>query len=446
MNYSKYLSLPPAIGFAFFVLMVGVSCRTEASQPQEQSSPGVSAIRPVNADAVPAGTDTIAILHPRIVTGDGKTVIEDGAVLITGTEITAVGAFDQLNMPSGASVVDATGTTLLPGLIDAHFHLDQLDSLPNLFLQRGITSVRDPGAWISAYDGERASGLPLPRLYLTGPHLDAYPPAYPKNSLVVGDAEEARAAVEQFADRGASAIKIYFKSSLGVIRATCEAAHRRGLPVTAHLEFTNIYDAVDRGIDGIEHITSLGTTLIEPYRAEAYKQALLADYNARRNGRYTMWATIDPVSQGAEQLSLFLQEQGTFLCPTLGAFEYQPSAATTDTLRMEAFRHMMEYTKRLHDTGVKVVLGSHSHVRYSEYGWAYHHEMELFQQLGMTPLEIVHASTLQNARFFRIDDHLGSIEAGKLADLILVTGNPLENIATLRQIKGVMLGGKWVLL
>ena len=104
----------------------------------------------------------------------------------------------------------------------------------------------------------------------------------------------------------------------------------------------------------------------------------------------------------------------------------------------------MAYTRLLYDHGARLVLGSHSWTPYEPLGQAYHHEMELWAAAGIPAGEIIHASTLRNARFFGIEDQLGSVEAGKVADLVLVEGNPLEDISRMRQVKGVILNGAWL--
>ena len=443
----------PARFTHIFPLLIGSLLLTTCSPSPPESttwkskflSEGNVNLRSINGRSLTSAIRPQAIIHSTIITGDGATVIDDGMVLISNGIIQAVGKSGEIEIPAGAETIDAAGMTLLPGLIDAHFHLDQLDSLPTVFLSRGITSLRDPGAWIEAYEGEIDSGRPLPRLFLTGPHFDMYPAAYPKNSILLRGPEEAERAVHRFADQGASAIKIYFKSSLSIIRATCSAAHERGMPVTAHLEITDIYDAVSVGLDGIEHITSFGYNLIPPREAEAYKQAILRDNNARRLGRYNMWQDIDPQGEKARALAEFIGRNHTFVCPTLGAFEYQPAEGIVDSLRLEGFTNMKKYTSLLHQAGVPVVVGSHSWVRYAEYGWAYHHEMELLEELGMTPLAIIRAATLDNARFFGIAERLGTVETGKAADLLLIRGDQLDSISQLRNVERVMLAGNWVL-
>ncbi len=401
-------------------------------------------IKAINEDELPRNRVSFAIIHGKIITGDGASVIEDGYILVKDGIINRVGPYEAGEIPEEVNLVDATGYTLLPGLIDAHFHLNSLDSLPTVILEKGITSLRDPGAWIEAYDGELNSGRLLPRLFLTGPHLDMYPPAYPTNSYILRDPAEAHHAVQKFFDQGASAIKVYFRCSLEIIKAICNEADQLGLPVTAHLEITDIPQAVEAGLDGLEHITSVGSSLTDPQTAEAYKQAILVDNNARRLGRYSMWHGLDIQSSQAKTLSQLLAQKGTFMCPTLGAFEYRPTEEVNDTLRHQAFQKMMAFTKQLYEDGVPVVVGSHSLVRYADYGWAYHHEMELFEEAGFSPLEIIKSATSLNAKFFKIEDRLGTLETGKQADILMVEGDPLTNIKALRQVSRVWINGEEV--
>lgn len=411
--------------------------------PAAVSAPrkGLSEIDPPSA---PRDAAAQAIAGVTLIDGTGRAPVSDAVVLIRGSRIAAAGTRDAVRIPRGAHVTSAPGMTLMPGMLDAHFHLDGDMGLPNLFLRHGVTSVRDPGAWIEAYAPLKARGEALPRLFLMGPHLDGVSPAYPHDAHVVRDAEETRLAVARFARQGASGIKVYFRLPLGLIREAVKAAHSRGLPVTAHLEIVDARDAVAAGIDGIEHVTSLGTALIPPREAEVYRQAVLADNAARREGRYRMWSGIEPSSERSRELAEYLARRGTFLSATLAIFERREGVRQATAEQARAFRNMLAFVGMARRAGVRVVVGSHSFVPNAERGWAYQREMELLLEAGLSPLEVISAATIENARFFRVSDRLGSIEAGKQADLLLVRGNPLEDFGAMRRVERVMLNGTWV--
>ncbi len=387
---------------------------------------------------------TVAIVGATLIDGRGGSPVADSVVVVRGERIVAAGARASVRVPAGAEVFEARGLTLLPGLIDAHFHIDGDDGLPALFLSHGVTSLRDPGQWIEAYDAARAAGPPVPRLFLTGPHLDSPPAAYPADSFVVRDAEEARLAVKRFAEQGASAFKVYFRLPVGLIHVVCEEAHRRGLPVTSHLEIVDAADAVRAGVDGVEHVTSFGTAMLPARDAEKYRQAVLADNAARREGRYEVWSKADLDGPRARAVISLLAERGTYLSPTLAIFERRAGDKDTKDVHVRGFKQMLEFTGRARRAGVRVVVGSHSSVPHAERGWAYQRELELLVEAGMTPMQAIVAGTSENARFFRVEERLGSVEPGKLADLLLVEGDPLKDIRVMRNVRRVMLGGAWV--
>ena len=403
-------------------------------------------IRPlheVNQVARPDANHVVVVVGATLIDGRGGSPIPDAAVVVGGERIVVVGTRGSVNIPAGAEVIDAKGLTLLPGLIDSHFHIDGDDPLPALYLTHGITSIRDPGQWTEAYDVAR-KGPPIPRLFLCGPHLDSPPPAYPADSFIVRDAEETRIAVNRFADNGASAIKVYFRLPLALIRVATETAHARGLPVTSHLEIVDATDAIRAGVDGVEHATSFGTALLPLREAEKYRQAVLADNNARREGRYQVWSKVDLDSPQANAVFKLIVERGTVVSPTLAVFERQTGDKETNEMHVRAFKQMEAFVGRAFRAGAHVVVGSHSDVPHAKRGWAYQRELELLVESGLTPMQAIVAGTLENARFFSASNRLGSIEPGKLADLVIVEGNPLNNISDMRRLKRVMLNGNWV--
>ena len=397
-----------------------------------------------NVAEISTGTNSKAIINVTIINGLGDEPITEGCVLIKGGIIQYAGKMDDVTIPAAAEITDAKGMYLLPGFIDSHFHLDRTEGLPAKFLQHGVTSVRDPGAWIEAYDEERKSGKKIPRLFLTGPHFDMPPPAYPYDAYVVRDNYEAIQQVKALADQGATALKIYFRVPPGMIQAICSTAHQRGIPVTAHLEITEAMIAIEAGLDGVEHITSFGLSLLPKREGEKYRQGMLADNNFRKPGRYNMWKDININSAAADSLIRYLVRKGTFVSPTLGPFEYQAGNGPVDSAKLSGFNNMKAMTARLNKGGVRLVLGSHSMIPYAEEGWAYQREMELWVESGIPNARVIMGATIENARYFRIDDRLGSIEKGKIADLVLLKGDPLVDIKATRAVEKVMLNGVWL--
>lgn len=404
---------------------------------------GENVIVELNEKEIPKGDKVIALVGATLIDGRAEEALPNACVIVRNDRIEAVGSRSEVNIPDKAEVIALDGLTLLPGLIDAHYHNEDSDTLAGLFLRHGVTSVRDPGEWISSYDALRNASGSLPRLFLAGPHLDTYPPAYPADSYIVKDPEEAATGVHRFASEGATVIKAYYGLSLGMIRATCAAARQHGLPVTAHLEITNAMDAIDAGLDGIEHITSFGICLMSMRDAEQYKQKVMADHNARRRGRYEVWASLGfEGNPAADSLIRFLAEKKTFVSPTLAVFERRSDRG--DSTEVKGFTNMMKFITAAYKGGVRFVVGSHSFVPYAALGFAYHREMELLHEAGLSNMDVIRAATFENARFFRIDERLGSVEKGKIADLVIVGGDPLADIRAMRDVKRVMLNGVWV--
>ena len=375
-----------------------------------------------------------------VVDGTGGPVCAGCRIVIRGDRIAALGR--DVAAPAGAERTDLGGQFVLPGLIDHHFHIETDPKLALRHLSYGITAFRDPGQWIEQFDGlkemMRRDDLPGPRMSLTGPHLDGSNPAYPKDSRVALSALEAERFTTEAIDAGATAIKVYFRLPLEFIKRVIETAHVRGVPVTGHLEVVDAGDAIRLGLDGIEHVTSFGVALAPRREGETYRQAVLADNAARREGRYRMWAGLEFTTPQARALLRLVGERRTFVDPTLAVFERrdEPGAA--------GFRNMVAFVKVLHDAGARIVVGSHTAVPFAERGRAYFRETELLVDAGMSPMEVIRAATLSGAEFLSRQAELGTLEAGKLADLIVIAGDPTRDIRALRAVRRVMVGGRWL--
>jgi len=387
----------------------------------------------------------LAIVGATLIDGRGRPPVPNAVVVVRGVKIDAAGSGKSAKIPAGAEVFDATGRTLLPGFIDSHFHIERDYELPRLVLSRGVTSLRDPGQWIQIYDPIRRSELPQPRCFVAGPHLDCPPHAHPLDAFAVTNGDECRRAVSRFVDEGASVIKVYYRLPLELIAEVCKAAHERGVPVTAHLELVNANDAIRAGLDGVEHVTSFGTALAEPDEAERFRKVVNEDNEARRRARYELWSRLDlRASPRVRPLLDLILKRKIFLSPTLAVFERRQGDHGVTEVEARGFENMLEFVRLCHRAGARIVVGSHSTVPKAEYGWAYQRELELLGECGLTPMETISAATRNNAEFFRISDRLGTIEPGKLADMVLLDSDPLKDIRGMRRIERVMLNGRWI--
>ena len=254
-------------------------------------------------------TPSLVLENVRIIDGTGAAPIENGRVVITGDRITHVGPAVAAPAPPGAERINLAGRTVIPGLIDLHFHIENDPRLALRQLSHGVTAFRDPGQWNVKFDELRrmiaADGLPGPRIFTTGPHIDGEHPAYPADSVVARDREEARRQAEISVQQGASALKIYFRLPVASAKAVIDVCQARRIPCTAHLELLDAGELIAAGLHGVEHITSFGVSVLPRREAEAYRQAVLSDNDARREGRMDpdRFRQLDGLLQSALQLS-----------------------------------------------------------------------------------------------------------------------------------------------
>ncbi len=401
----------------------------------------------------PAGRPVV-LDHVRIVDGTGAAPIEDGRIVIDKDRIVRVGPAAAVNVPAGAERVDLSGRTVLPGLIDLHFHIERDPALALRQLSHGVTSFRDPGQWNDRFDELRreiaADGLPGPRIFTTGPHIDGEGPAYPADSVVARDPDEARRLAERGVREGASALKIYFRLPFASSKAVLGVCEARRIPCTAHLEILDAGALIEAGLQGIEHITSFGTSLMAGREAEAYRQSVLANNEARRDGRYQVFAAADLDGPGARALYAILRTRRPWVDPTLAVFERRAGQPPNGTSPEQAaglaagFAKMKQFTKRIADEGARVVVGGHTEVPFAGRGEAPWREIELLVESGFTPLEAITAATGTAAAFLYRERELGTLRPGLKADMVVVRGDPTQSISAIRAVERVMVDGRWV--
>jgi imidazolonepropionase-like amidohydrolase len=393
------------------------------------------------------------------------------AIVVVGDKIAAVGTpRHPVEVPKDARVIDAAGKFILPGLIDAHVHLVHRlnfahvtgDEVLPLFLANGVTTVRDTGDEIVAQTlvARFAASHPdrCPRVFTCSFLIDADPVIHRDIGLQVADPAKVRAVVDDMVAWKVTTLKIYAGTSRPVGRKVIEEGHRHGLFVTGHLSAYRAQDAVEDGIDCLEHITSVFDFTIPP---EAARQP-----NTR--------ATLDLSNPQTKALIDLLAKRQVMVDPTLTVFKNmlllsdleevhghhdnarmperlrtywdgyrrgQGLAPSTRDRRKKEFEKYQELTGLLHSAGVPMLVGTDSPEPYCPPGYALHQEMELMVQSGLKPAAVLQAATINNARALKQGDRLGSIAAGKLADLVILDADPTADIRNTRKVIRVVRGG-----
>lgn len=397
--------------------------------------------------------------HVTVINGTGATPMPDMTVVITGDRITNVGQSGRVTLPRGARVVNATGKYLIPGLWDMHVHLSwtKVSALPVL-IANGVTSVRDLGGRLTELDEWRtkiAAGLLTgPRIIRAGPILNGQ--KFNTYQMVSGNPDETRGVVHALKEVGVDFIKTHRRMPRDSYFALIDEAKKQGLTLVGHIPMTvSPEEASDAGQTTIEHTE----TLFEGTFASALKGRNLPE--AIRQFR----------AEGAEKLFARFVKNNTVVDPTLVAYrtavegsdpasppnprsryvalslkkEWQkvakPASAEELAGLKETFAELREVVRQMNRSGVTLVAGSDiAGPRVP--GFSLHDELVLLVEAGLTPMQALQAATLTPARVLNKAKDLGSIETGKIADLVLLDGNPLEDIRNTQRIRAVIVNGK----
>lgn len=385
---------------------------------------------------------------------ENAALLQNQTVIVSGNRIQGIGPASEIKIPDNAEVVDGAGKTLLPGLWDMHVHLGDTDGALNI--AAGVTTVRDLANDIDKlehlrqeWDAGRAIG---PRIIKAG-IIDGPGPYQGPTTVLVDTEEKAREAVDRYAALGYVQIKIYSSVKPELVPAIIEEAHKKGLRVSGHVPaFMTAEQAVRAGYDEIQHVNFLFLNFmfdkVQDTRTPA-RFTVLAE-NA---------ALLDLKSQPVQDFIHLLQEHKTVSDPTVNAFEdlltgrpgkliggYEkvadrlppqvrrglvggglPVPDGMDQRYLDSFQALLHMVKLLYDSGITIVAGTDSFP-----GFGLHHELELYVQAGIPGPKVLQIATIGGARVMKMDKDLGSIAPGKLADLVVVTGDPLTNISDIR--------------
>ncbi len=423
----------------------------------------------------------LLILNATLIDVESGKKTGDQLVAISGDTITGVANMENRNLYDAAEIIDAAEKFVMPGLWDMHVHFrggdtlisENKDLLP-LFLAHGVTTVRDAGgditpAVLAWREKIRKKELDGPHIYTSGPKLDGSKPAWP-GSIKVETQEDINAALDSLESLDVDYVKMYDgnltkEAFYGII----EAAEERGLKTTGHMPLTaDILRAADLGLDGSEHLYYI-----------LKSTSPLADSLTRVNPGYGMMSKIIETydHELAGEAFRKMKEKNVFIVPTLhigktlseildedhsrdellpfigsgiqktyeGRIEGAKRArASGSTMRDKMEKKSMEMIKPMYDAGIPLLSGSDCGPfnSYVYPGGSLHEELLRLRDAGLTPREALITSIINGPRFFELEKYYGSIEEGKVAHLLILEKDPLEDLEHLRQIRAVIKDGK----
>ncbi|NVJ64914.1 MAG: PD40 domain-containing protein [Gammaproteobacteria bacterium] len=406
----------------------------------EKAEPKVTSIQlPAKAD-VPTGL--IALSGAKIITMKGDEVIENGTVLIENNRIKAIGKASEVNVPSAAETIDVKGKTIIPGLIDFHWHgpyaNDQIQPQTNwnamASLAFGVTTTHNPSAnteaVFSASEMQKTGQIVAPRLFSTGTIL------YGANHYITADVnslEDATGHLERMKSVGAFSVKSYNQPRRDQRQQVLEAARQTGLLV------------VPEGGSLFQHNMSMvvdGHTTIEHSLPVPNVYADVKQLMSQADTAYV--PTMGVAYGGISGERYWYEKTDVWKHPLLTKFVPRQILEARSVRRYKApeedYNHVnvARGAAQLQDEGVKVLMGAHG----QREGLAAHWEMWMFEQGGMTPMEALRTATIDGAKVLGMEKDLGSIEVGKLADLVILDADPLEKLRNTEKVTMVMLNGR----
>jgi imidazolonepropionase-like amidohydrolase len=404
----------------------------------------------------------LVFVHANLFDAESAQMLPNRTVVITGNRITAVGTDGHVPLPKNAETVDAAGKTLMPGLWDMHVHVQPGDGL--LHMVCGVTSVRDLANDTDALLQMRRrfdEGAEIgPRVVMAG-FIDGRGPFQGPTKVFADTEEEAKTAIDNYAKLGYIQIKVYSSLKPELLPKIVEMAHAHGMRVSGHVPSgMNAEQFVRDGVDEIQHMNFIFLDFMPQVK------------DTRTPARFTEVAAhgaeIDPKSEQVQAFIQLLKEHKIVVDPTLSIFEgmfedrpgkmaqgYAPVAdampaqvrrgflygglevpAGQDQRFQDSFQRMLDMAKAFYDAGVPIVAGTDSLA-----GYTLHRELELYVKAGIPAPKVLQLATLGAARVVKRDAELGSIATGKLADVILVDGNPAAHISDIRRVKTVVRDG-----
>lgn len=443
MRYLAFLSLLAATGLA--------ACDARASS------------RTARAESI------YAIPGVTIVDVEKGKILPSQTVIVVGDRIDQIGTQGETPIPRSAKIIDARGLYLMPGLVDAHVHYLDAPVSGRLMIANGILLVRDmgmPNEYILSLRDQLSRGETLgPEMVATGSILDGDPPIIPSISQGLKTPEEGRAAVREQAKAGVDMIKVYSKLDEEVFLAIVDEAHKLEIKVVGHVpEKIYIEDAAAAGLRSSEHLfgfekviakllgekvnltySGLGTDAAFFARlSEVDPQALLEVYQRLRTSGLTVCPTVVVFKTGTNISAIKAGDfpSSEYISPVMQA-TWKSQLSSQNDIPEFIWENWMQMVIGLNNAGVPLMIGTDLSVPGILPGYSVHEEMAIWQEAGIPAADILRSATIVPVEFMGLEDRLGSIREGKAASMILVRGNPLEDIRNAQQIESVFLRGTY---
>jgi imidazolonepropionase-like amidohydrolase len=419
--------------------------------------------------------DGVALVGATLIDGTGGPPVARSVIVVRNGQIESVGSQVGFELPQRTREVDVTGRWIIPGLIDAHTHLTPAaDWAPARYLAWGVTTVRDVHGNLSTIlalrkRANQGSGN-SPRVYAAGAMIDGLPVTYP-DAIGVNSENEARKAVDRLASAGTDLIKVYTKVDAALLRAIIDEARAFNLSVTGHLGMTGALEAAKAGISSIEHMSGVAESAARDPSAlfAAHYRGFLIGWTAAERS----WANLD--SAALDRVAVGLAGRKVTMIPTLVLHEtlsrlddksvlHDPALVDVPAAQQQqwdvpgfiaragwtdsdfaAFRRSRPnqdlFLRLFAAAGGRIAAGTDASNQLLVPGYTEHREMELLVHAGFSSREALRAAT-RNAAVLLGADSLGLIAPGKVADLVVLSKDPLANIENTRAIQSVMIRGR----
>ena len=426
---------------------------------------------------LPVG-DRLVLQHATVIDGTGARPRDDVTIVIQGGRIESIKSGNEGRTLSTDRVIDLRGRWVVPGFIDMHAHLsmqfpeERFEVLRTL-LAFGITTIRTPAAsseaGVEIRDRVASGGVVGPRIFAAGPYMGVNPVERRVLSGVavhVGTVADVREEVKRQAASGVDYIKVYRSLSPELVAAAIEEAHSHGIKVIGHVGETSWIEAARAGIDVFVH--SFPGML--PLRGEEFAKLSRAEYQRQWHSTLAlrsreMDTLVSTLLDGRVEVNptLVMTETMRFSDDSLVLERLEPSFAPTDIAaawRAESHRYTREWTvddfkemqdgfptiletvRLFHQRGVLLTAGTDVGNPWITPGVSFHRELELFVRAGIDPLDVLSIATRNGAEALGILDEVGTIEPGKIADLVILRDSPVEDIRNTRSIEVVYKGGQ----